>query len=235
MTTLLALATLAAAAPPAPTPWPSDAPFVYEFTYGIASVFTTPGEEIKRFTPPPARFTWTCTAKPARKSGRQEVTCAEPGTGEIWMVWGPGRQLLELDVDEASDEAATDGAQHRVKVLAGALELWPEAPVAGAAWEQGGRHFVLKPAPNTTSSAFALKHAVASVEGARASITSTGTGTMVVGNSVESRVELGAEGEAVFDTTRGLLLERAVRVYPTRIVAGMYGTMGHEVTVKLGE
>lgn len=237
MTTLLALALSAAAATPL-TPWPTDAPLVYTLTYGdpvsaaavAAAGANLPPELAARLAP--KRYTWTCRAKPMKKSGRQEMTCEEPGLGTIWMVWGPGRELVELDIDEDASALGDDRHRYRVGVLAGAFELWPEAPVAGARWAQGGRFGVLRAASEKSHSAFTLDHEVTRVEGDRLFITSTGSGTMLAGSSSDagSRVELVVAGDAVFDTAAGVLIERSVRVNVAQFV-GAFGMIGHEVTV----
>ncbi|MES2643617.1 MAG: hypothetical protein V4850_29295 [Myxococcota bacterium] len=237
MTMLLALvlssALPAAAAPPLlPAPWPADTPLVYTFTYGIGG-FVLQGERPSASQQlPPLRYTWTCRAKPMKKSGRQEMTCDEPGLGTVWMLWGPGRELVEVDIDEDASALGDDRHRHRVTVLAGALELWPAAPVAGVGWEQGGRFGVLRVAPATSNSAYTLAHTVSRVEGDRVFITSTGSGTALVGSAGDtgSRVQLAVAGEAEFDTAAGVLVERSVRVNVTQFV-GTYGTLGHEVTV----
>jgi hypothetical protein len=94
---MLVLATLALAARPT-QPWPTDTPFVYEF--GLARVwFDAPvlGGEFMAHAGPKKTWRWTCSAKPATRAGRQQMTCAEPGLGG----WGTGGHEINVRLVDA--------------------------------------------------------------------------------------------------------------------------------------
>jgi hypothetical protein len=228
---------LLAAAHAASVPWPTDRPLVYRFTYGNTAIFANSLGAVEAFGAIPVPYTWTCRAHPPKRNGRQEMTCNEPGVGDIWLLFGPDRVLIDLDISE--DNASPEGTfyQHRMPILASALELWPPAAGVGKTWVQGGAQRLMHVATVKGGGAFEIVHTVATVEGARVTITSTGTGTLLYSSSAQTDRYLGlvAKGEGVVDTGTGVVVSRTFTVEPTRADADTYGPMGHVVTVELVE
>ncbi|MDP2313305.1 MAG: hypothetical protein Q8P41_10400 [Pseudomonadota bacterium] len=232
MTTLVLLLGLAHAAPPPPPsgPWPVGAPLRLSFTWEPLFGVVAPDTGEAAFAPGREEaYTWMCEAKPAARSGRQLMACVEEGLGTVWIVWGPERQIRSLDIDDAPGEHPLKLLEdRRASVFAGALELWPAGASVGAQWTQGSVHEGVRVAHTVLPTAFAVTHAVTAVEAGRITMTSTGTGPLAGATASEVKVE----GEAVFDVATALLVERWVLVQPARTQAGMFGVMGHRVTVK---
>ncbi len=233
MTTLLALFALAAAARPAPVgAWPAGVPLVFAFTfealYGVV-------QDVGNATFVPGRaepYTWTCEAKPAAGSGRQEMTCVEPGLGTVRIVWGPERHIRALEVEQENGRAQPMNIldERRAGVLAGALELWPAASTSGAAWKLGGNGQGVRVAHTVAPTSFVITHVVTASSPGRVTVRTEGTGPLAGGFG---HSEVKVDGEAVFDLASGLLVDRWVLVQPAKTVVGMFGIMGHKVTVEV--